>query len=259
MPFNQWVAIFPYIESNDLFKRLDFTKNPNAAPNVLLVTTVFPQFLCPSWTMAPIQGNRCTLYPDPGTAMVTCYMGCMGPTTSHDANICSTFCPCSITQTNPVCYCCQTTNHKSATGYPNSNRYVGIFEPESPIGCKLTEVIDGTAHTIMAGEQVPDRTAHSSLFALNGSTAITGIPLTVDVGALCPSGGIPGVDPHTSNPPDSCDGFKSSHPGVCLFLMVDGSVHGFPLTIDYELYNDLATKAGSEVATSMRLSVAPPD
>jgi hypothetical protein len=123
----------------------------------------------------------------------------------------------------------------------------------------LNEVTDGAAHTIMAGEQVPDRTAHSSLFSLNGSTAITGIPLTTDVVTLCPSGGIPGVDPHTSNPPDTCDGFKSSHPGVCLFLFVDGGVHGFPLTIDYELYNDLATRAGGEVATSTKLSVMPPD
>ena len=32
--------------------------------------------------------------------------------------------------------------------------------------------------------------------------------------------------------------------------MVDASVHGFALTIDYELYNVLATKAGGETFTT---------
>jgi prepilin-type N-terminal cleavage/methylation domain-containing protein len=258
MPFNQWVAVFPYMESKDLYGRLDFTKNPNAVPNSVIATTVVAQFLCPSWSLAPIQPNRCTNYPDPGTAMVTCYEGCSGPTTSHDAVECSTFCSCSITQKNPVCYCCQTTDHQNARQYPTSNRFVAVFDGEIGRGCKLTEVTDGTAHTIMAGEQLPDRTPHASLFGLNGSEALTNIPMTVDL-TLCPSGGIPGQDPHTSNPPDSCDGFKSSHPGACNFSMVDASVHTFPLTIDYEVYNDLGTKAGGEVATSMRVSVVPPD
>ena len=258
LPFNQWVAVFPYMESNDLYKRLDFTKNPNTAPNLQMATTLVAQFLCPSWTLAPVQGNRCTSYPDPDTAMVACYLGSSGPTTSHDAVECSTFCSCSITQTNPVCYCCQTTDHQDARQYPTSNRLVGMFDGETPKGVKLSEVTDGTSHTIMAGEQMPDRTPHAALFSLNGSTALTNIPLTVDVNGLCPSGGIPGQDPHTSNPPDSCDGFKSSHPGMCNFLMVDAGVHSFPLTIDYEVYNDLGTKAGGEVATSLKVTVAPP-
>ena len=261
MPFNLWVAVFPFMESNDLYRRLDFTKDPNAAPNLqMATTTVFAQFLCPSWTLSPIQPNRCTLYPDPATAVVTCYEGCWGPTSSHDASVCSTFCPCSLTQTNPVCYCCQTSDHQSARGYPNSNRYIAVFDPETPIGCKLNQVTDGTSHTIMAGEQLPDRTAHSSLFSLNGAVAITGIPLTSDITSLCPSGGISGQDPHTSNPPDSCDGFKSLHPGVCNFAMVDASVHCFPLTIDYEVYNDLGTKAGGEISTTTtHVSVLPPN
>jgi prepilin-type N-terminal cleavage/methylation domain-containing protein len=261
MPFNLWVAIFPFMESNDLYRRLDFTKNTNTAPNSQLTTTVVvSQFLCPSWTKSPIQPNRCTLYNDPTTAAVTCYVGCWGPTSSHDAVTCSTFCSCSITQTNPVCYCCQTSDHHNAAGYPNSNRYVAVFDPETPIGCKLNKVTDGTSHTIVAGEQVPDMTAHSMMFGLNGAVAITGIPLTTDVKSLCPSGGITGQDPHTSNPPDICDGFKSMHAGVCNFAMVDASVHGFPLTIDYEVYNDLGTKAGGEsTTTTTHVPVLPPD
>ena len=118
---------------------------------------------------------------------------------------------------------------------------------------------DGLSHTIMAGEQLPDRTPHSMLYYTNGSTAITSAPLNVDL-SLCPTSGVPGFDMHPTNPSDTCDGFKSAHPGVVIFSMVDASAHGFPLTIDYELYNDLATKAGGEISTrTSRLAVAPPD
>jgi prepilin-type N-terminal cleavage/methylation domain-containing protein len=256
MPFNQWVAVFPYMEYDYLFKSFDFAKLPNVAPNTNQATTIVQQFLCPSWTGAPIQHNRCQLYPEPEYTMVSCYEGCWGPSPIHH---CSSFCSCTETQTNPVCFCCQTNDHKTKSQYPNSNTYTAVFDVENTRPCKLNEVTDGTSHTIMAGEQLPDRTPHSILFYLNGSAALTSAPLNIDL-TLCPLSGIPNADMHYTNDSDTCDGFKSSHPGVCLFSMVDASVHGFPLTIDYELYNDLATKAGREVATlGSRLTVAPPD
>ncbi len=184
--------------------------------------------------------------------MVTCYEGCWGPSPIDG---CSPFCTCTMTQNNPVCFCCQTNDHEAVTGpsssNPNtpSNRFVGVFDVEAPYGCKLIQVTDGTSHTIMAGEQLPDRTPHSLLFYTNGSFAITSAPLNIDL-SLCPLNGTPGVDIHSTNPSDTCDGFKSAHPGVCNFSMVDASVHGFALTIDYELYNVLATKAGGETFTT---------
>ncbi len=189
IPFNMLIAVFPFMEFNDVYKELDFTKQTNIAPNQQIATThVVAQFLCPSWTKNPIEPNRCTDYNDPTTAVVTCYVGDWGPTTSHDAVVCSTFCPCAITDTNPVCYCCQTTDHQDGRAYsktpPSSNRYVAVFDPETPVGCKLSQVTDGTAHTIMFGEQLPDQTPHSILFGVNGAVAINGIPLTVDTSSL---------------------------------------------------------------------------
>jgi prepilin-type N-terminal cleavage/methylation domain-containing protein len=241
LPYNQWVAVFPFMESNELYKRFNFRQMPNVAPNSLLATTLVAQFVCPSWSLPPIQHNRCTAYGDPEYAMGTCYVGCWGPTPVHE---CSPFCSCSYSATNPVCYCCQTTDHKAPSGV---NRFIAAFDPETPKGCKLKDVTDGTAHTLMGGEQLPDRTPHSSLFYLNGSVAITSVPLDVDL-SFCPSGGVPGVDPHTSNPSDTCDGFKSSHPGACDFVMVDGSVHTWSLAINYQVFNNLGTKAGGELA-----------
>ena len=256
MPFNQWVAAFPFMECDYLYKQFNFLVTPNTAPNPNVATTVVQQFLCPSWQGAPIQHNRCQEYPEPEYCMVTCYVGCWGPTPIHE---CSSFCSCTMTQTNPVCYCCQTNDHQAIQAYPSSNRFVAVFDPETPKGCKLNQVTDGTAHTIMAGEQLPDRTPHSILFYTNGSFAITSPPLTIDL-TLCPTNGIPGEDMHATDDSDTCDGFKSAHPGVCVFVMVDASVHGFPLTIDYEVYNDLATKAGGEISTTVNhLSVTTPD
>ncbi len=244
IPFNQWVAVFPYMECDYLFKQMDFTKLPNVAPNTNIATTVVQQFICPSWNGAPIQHNRCQVYPEPEYTMVTCYEGCWGPSPIHH---CNSVCPCTMTQTNPVCYCCQTNDHRDITPFPNSNTFTAVFDPESVRGCKLNEVTDGTAHTIMAGEQLPDRTPHSILFYTNGSFAITSPPLNLDL-SLCPVSDVPGVDIHDTNDSDTCDGFKSTHPGVCNFVMVDASVHGWALTIDYQLYNLLATKAGGEIA-----------
>ena len=39
------------------------------------------------------------------------------------------------------------------------------------------------------------------------------------------------------------------HPGGANFAMGDGSVHFFPESIDYRLYNNLGTREGGEVAT----------
>jgi prepilin-type N-terminal cleavage/methylation domain-containing protein len=234
IPYNQLVAVLPFMEYKDLYNRFDFRQAPSAAQNSQLATTVVQQFICPSWTGAPIQHNRCTEYGDPEYSMVTCYVGCWGPSPVHH---CSVYCSCGQSTT---CYCCAVNAQADVGG---SNRFVSIFSPEVPRGCKVTEITDGTANTIMGGEQLPDRTPHAYLFYKNGSTAITSAPLAVDLN-LCPLNGTPGVNIHSTNDSDTCDGFKSSHPGACNFVMADASVHSWPLTIDYQIYNLLAIKSG---------------
>ena len=43
--------------------------------------------------------------------------------------------------------------------------------------------------------------------------------------------------------------YWSYHPGGCHLTMLDGSTHFFTYSLDYELYQDLATRAGHEVIT----------
>jgi prepilin-type N-terminal cleavage/methylation domain-containing protein len=246
MVYNNMIAILPFMDYNSLFKQFNFRLPPSAAPNSTLGSTEYvADFVCPSWggQSKAFQHNRCAIYGDPEYSMTTCYVGNWGPVAVH---ACPGFCPCQDTQTNPVCYCCQTTDNHATEDFPNSNRFVGVFDPETPRGCKLTEITDGTSHTLLAGEQLPDRTPHAQLFFPSGSAATTNVPLNVDL-SFCPLCGTPGVDIHSSNPSEYCDGFKSSHPSCCNFVMVDGSSHTFPSAIDYTVYNGLGTKAGREM------------
>jgi prepilin-type N-terminal cleavage/methylation domain-containing protein len=245
MPFNNWVAIFPFMEANYIYDKFNFRLSTDVAPNSNYATEYMEQFVCPTWggPSKAIQHNRCTLYGDPEYSMTTCYLGSWGPIAVHD---CPGFCPCIETQTKPVCYCCQTTDNNATEGFPNSNRFVGVFDPETPKGCPLREITDGAALTIMAGEQLPDRTPHAQLYYTSGSAATENVPINVEL-AFCPLCGVPGIDIHDSNPSEYCDGFKSEHPNCCNFVMCDGSVHTFSGDIDYVVYNAMGTKARGEL------------
>ncbi len=246
MPFNCLVAVFPFLEYDGLYKQFNFKQTSSSTQNANLATQVVEDFVCPSWAGAsnPILHFRCQLYGDPEYSMGTCYVGCWGPVDEHEPA--PPFCPCTETQTNPVCYCSQTNNHSSVTSYPNSNRFVAIFDVETPRGTRFQDITDGLSQTFLLGEQLPDRTPHAYLFYFNGVVATTNIPLNVDL-SFCPQTPPNGQDPHSSNPSEYCDGFKSSHPGICNMAMADASVHSFAFEVDYELFNNLGTKAGGEV------------
>lgn len=216
--FNQNLAVLPYLENKSIYNRFNFQVMPNAAPNAVMATQVVPDFLCPSWVGQPILHCRCTNYPDPEYSMVTCYVGNAGPVIIH-AGAYPGQCPCKDTDTNPICYCAQTTDHQETRGYSAtattvtpSNADIGIFYSEVPRGCKLTRIIDGLSRTLLEGEQLPDRTPHAALYNMNSSTATTNIPLNADM-SLCPLIGGAMIDNgtvHSQNATEDCDGFKSA-------------------------------------------------
>jgi prepilin-type N-terminal cleavage/methylation domain-containing protein/prepilin-type processing-associated H-X9-DG protein len=251
--FNQNLAIFPYLEHNEVYKRFNFLVTPVTAPNAAIATDVVQDFLCPSWNGPPICYCRCTNYPDEPYSMVTCYVGNAGPILVHAGDY-PAACQCKDTDTNPICYCAQTTDHQDSRPYsqtpPYCNLDIGIFYAEVPYGCKLNTITDGTSKTIMEGEQLPDRTLHASLYNLNGSSATTNVPLSEDM-SFCPrisgQSTLSNLDLHNQNTTQDCDGFKSSHPQACNFVMCDGSVHTWSVAIDYVLFNNMGTKAGREL------------
>lgn len=104
----------------------------------------------------------------------------------------------------------------------------------------LRKVIDGTSHTFLIGEDVPEHNWHSAAYFSNHTFASTDGPLNY----------MP-IPPQPEKYEDVI-GFRSLHPGGAHFAMVDGSVNFFDEGIDYNLYNNLSTKDGGEVGSELK-------
>jgi prepilin-type N-terminal cleavage/methylation domain-containing protein/prepilin-type processing-associated H-X9-DG protein len=101
---------------------------------------------------------------------------------------------------------------------------------------KISQITDGTSHTYLVGEDVPDYNWHSVAFYSNGSWMVTDAPLN-----YLPDPPTPDVDHYVDD-----FGFRSLHPGGAHFAMADGSVNFYTDTISYDLYQNLSTKSGGE-------------
>jgi prepilin-type N-terminal cleavage/methylation domain-containing protein/prepilin-type processing-associated H-X9-DG protein len=121
----------------------------------------------------------------------------------------------------------------------NNLRCRGIFFRQSfqrPV--KIGSVIDGTSHTFMIGEDLPDYNNHSTAYYGNGDWCSCNIPLNYLV---------------TQNPDviqfqywADQQGFRSRHPGGAQFCLVDGSVRFVLDTMDNQTYRVACTRNGSE-------------
>jgi len=97
---------------------------------------------------------------------------------------------------------------------------------------RITDVTDGTSNTLMVGEDVPAQNHHSVAYYANGDWCSCHAPLN-----------------YSPNRPDdwwNVMSFRSVHPDVVQFCLVDGSVRALSDQIDYMHYRALCTKAGGE-------------
>jgi prepilin-type N-terminal cleavage/methylation domain-containing protein/prepilin-type processing-associated H-X9-DG protein len=121
----------------------------------------------------------------------------------------------------------------------NNLRCRGIFFRQSfqrPV--KIGSVTDGTSHTFMIGENLPDYDNHSTAFYGNGDWCSCNIPLN----------NLLNVDPSTLNLNFWAEqqGFRSRHPGGAQFCMVDGSVRFVAENIDNQTYRVACSRNGNE-------------
>jgi prepilin-type N-terminal cleavage/methylation domain-containing protein/prepilin-type processing-associated H-X9-DG protein len=123
----------------------------------------------------------------------------------------------------------------------NNLRCRGIFFRQSfqrPV--KIGSVSDGTSHTFMIGEDLPDYNSHSAAFYANGDWCSCNLPLNNLINEPPP------------NPKDyqtnywEQQNFRSRHPGGAQFCLVDGSVRFVADNMDNQTYRVACTRNGNE-------------
>ena len=109
----------------------------------------------------------------------------------------------------------------------------GLFFENSQV--RPRDITDGLSHTMMCGERLATR----------GTVTWVGADPNIPEGAAR----IVGVADHVVNDADSghFEDFASAHPIGAMFLLADGSTHFLPNTIDLQVYQALASRAGGEI------------
>jgi prepilin-type processing-associated H-X9-DG protein len=131
----------------------------------------------------------------------------------------------------------------------------GVFYPTS--GTRIADILDGTSNTLAVGErtyQIRNWTS-GCWWDTDPDTKVCVYadknirwPINADLDEV-------GYYPFDAKAPPSAPKtllfndliYGSRHPGGAQFAYADGSVHFLPETIDFTIYQDLATIAGGEV------------
>ncbi len=159
------------------------------------------------------------------------------------------------------------TNYFGVTGAGRDDRFIedyedshcgdyytdGVFYPLS--GTRVANIGDGTSHTLAVGERtyVIRRWTNGTFWVSNTKVCIYSVknvrwPINAKhaaVGYYMFDESAPPGAPKTLLFNDVM--FGSNHPGGAHFLFADGSVHFLSETIDFTIYQDLATINGGEV------------
>jgi prepilin-type N-terminal cleavage/methylation domain-containing protein/prepilin-type processing-associated H-X9-DG protein len=234
-----WAAfILPRIEQQSVYDLFNFNVSMEDAANTRAVTTPVATFVCPSDGSIDnaVLGHRCTCCgSSPLRSQVLWYVASMGPTKPDT---------CFFCLEGDNSYCCQGANY--GTNPPGA--FTGMFG-RVEISVNISEIKDGTSHTIIVGETLPTHCFHNTAYGRNFPIAGTTIPLNTMEGKAGQADSWDQGKLHSDNPHYKACGFKSRHMGGAQFCMADGSVHLFNEAIDYRLYNELGTRAGGEVVT----------
>ena len=144
--------------------------------------------------------------------------------------------------------------HNGFLGTKDSGgRLRGIFDYRDGQTVTIASIRDGTTNTYLFGERLPIQGGAGSLWALNGSSAGTTVPINWQTTLTNAPGCSPGVFGSTNwncRFSYAAGGFKSSHPGGANFCMADGSVRFIKATINLATHCALGSRAGGEVISA---------
>ncbi len=234
-----WPAmILPQMEQQAVYDRFNFNVRMGDASNEVSVRTIIPTYICPADASGEdaLQGGRVQSGShNPGESLGLWYPGCMGPTRDGTSpSVACTFCPEPWENDS---YCCAMTADYGCCGN-NKAPGVGLFD-RAAHAVRFASIRDGLSNTIMLGEAIPSQCSFQGAYHHNFPLGGTQIPINTRED---------NIGSESSRWWIAC-GYKSQHPGGANFCLADASVHFFPESIDYRLYNELGTRARGEVVS----------
>ncbi|EAQ81400.1 DUF1559 domain-containing protein [Blastopirellula marina] len=217
------LAILPFIEQNVLYDGYDFSKGPSASENASIRRTVIRGYICPSFS-GNSSNTASVAYSDGG---LLTYQGVNG-VYYNDSTLDSGL------------------QGVAGAGFIPGN---GVFRING--ARPAAEITDGLSNTILIGDYVhADRTGVNSGFPGNVRVWIVGAYSTVD--GIYNTKAI--YEDTINSPRDRANEsvafnhlpFSSQHPGGANFAVADASVRFLPETINFDVYQAVATINGGE-------------
>jgi prepilin-type N-terminal cleavage/methylation domain-containing protein/prepilin-type processing-associated H-X9-DG protein len=219
-----WGAyLLPYLEQDNLFRRIDFTRDIRDPANAFARVQSLPVFLCPSDSPP-------------------------GPTfTAVDASGAPL---CDLAFGNYV----GVGGTNEVTGYPDTSagsQYQGVLLRNSRV--RVGDIRDGTSNTLFVGERASKRSPMTTwVGAVTDAVVPPQNPGYDDEGPpvlVLTNTGTAADARVPNNPLDHVEDSNSRHTQGVNFLFGDGSVRSIHNTIDPVVWVALGTRAGGEVVS----------
>ena len=239
-----WGAmILPFLESGNLYKQIDFTKDITNPANAAARMTSVSAFICPSDSANP-----------------TFQVDSLNDSTPYAS-------PVKDSSGNPVMVAHG--NYIGVFGNPEITVDPGFLLPDPDrdithrgmfyrnVAVSFRDVTDGTSNTLFVGERSSNLAYATWTGSVTGGQVPPKSPNPYNYGpegapilVLGHTGDASDVPPHTPNSAvNHVDDFWSRHPDGVNFLFVNGSVHKIIDSIDPQVWWALGTKAGNETVT----------
>ena len=234
-PYTWVTGILPFIEQTGVFNLLRLDRNVLDPLNTPALRTPISTVVCPSDPDAsrPIMPGRRSM---PGnTALALWYVGSMGPVSQEGSSL--TFCPTGST-TGPTAWC--------NIEWANITGKIGMFSSQNWTPSRFEQVRDGLSSTIMIFESTPAPNSRNTAYMHPTGT------LSIPINLALPASDFDAVNTNTVQdltPLRRVTGPRGMHPGVCGFLMCDGSVQFFAETTDFQTICQMGTKARREIVS----------
>lgn len=232
-PYTWVTGILPFIEQTSRYNMFRLDRGCEDSLNAPAMQLPLSSIICPSDpdSARPAMTGRCKNPNRTGHGLW--YLGSMGPVYVGGGN---NACPAGSTS-GPSAWCNLDASNRSGK--------TGVFSSENWTPSRFEQVRDGLSSTIMLFETTPRADGHNSAFYAPAGT------LAIPTNAPVPAAAYVAYDTNTeqSNMSQFVNGPRSMHPGVCGFLMCDGSVQFFAETADFQTICQMGTKARREIVS----------